>query len=46
MTYSVIVEFADSPDEVYGPFETEAAAVLFAEEQELGGYTVVQEGVK
>lgn len=41
--FMVVVEFADSPDEAYGPFPSESEAVRFAEDHELGGYSVIEQ---
>ncbi len=40
--YVILVEFGETPTEVYGPFDTTTQAIVYAEEHELGGYTVAE----
>ena len=45
--YAILVEFNDSQSEnsqseIYGPFDALAKAQRFAEEHELGGYSIIE----
>ena len=39
--YVILIEYADTPTRVIGPFDTEQMALTYAETHDLGGYSVI-----
>ncbi len=39
--YVILVEYAEAPTEVIGPFDHQVQAQVFAEVHELGGYSII-----